>query len=426
VRVFVSRELCSLAMILATAGGCREPAPSAGGPFGDRVAEYAPKIEKALGVTFKTPPKVEVRTRDQVRQFLLERLNEPVVQNELRGQTATYRVLGLIHDTLDLQKFFVPLLTEQIIGYYDPKTKVLYVVQGAPEEYVGLTIMHELVHALQDQYVNLDSIQHVVGNDDVQAAAQAVIEGQATYQTAAMMVGPANIAAALPSGWETIRASIRDAQASQPVFSAAPMVIQESLLFPYINGADFIRRYQLRRTGPFAFDSMPVSTEQVLHDTAYFATPPERPTTVVLPTVAGKIYENTMGEFGTRLFLFRHLRLRGDTSNASIRDAATAAAGWGGDRFATVRTAAGDGIAWVSVWDTPVDAAQFVSALDQALVNRYGVTAAKSDAGRRYATRARTALVTTRDLDGRTVVLYVDVPSGASTSVLDLAQVTLR
>ena len=58
------------------------------------------------------------------------------------------------------------VLTEQIIGYYDPKTKVLYVVEGAPEEYVGITIMHELVHALQDQYVNLDSLEHITGDDD--------------------------------------------------------------------------------------------------------------------------------------------------------------------------------------------------------------------------------------------------------------------
>ena len=68
----------------------------------------------------------------------------------------------------------VKLLTEQIIGYYDPKTKVLYVVKGSPEDYTGITIMHELIHALQDQYTNLDSLQHIIGDDDRAAAAQAV------------------------------------------------------------------------------------------------------------------------------------------------------------------------------------------------------------------------------------------------------------
>src|SRR6185312_6337308 len=141
-------------------------------------ATYVPMIEKALGRTFKTTPTLQVRTKDQVREFLIKHLSDSVPRRELAGQTATFRVLGLIPDTMDLKKFFVPLLTEQIIGYYDPRTKVLYVVQGAPADYIGFTIMHELVHALQDQYVNLDSLENQIEDSDRQTAVQAVIEGQ--------------------------------------------------------------------------------------------------------------------------------------------------------------------------------------------------------------------------------------------------------
>ena len=69
--------------------------------------------------------------------------------------------MGLLPDSLDLRKFMLSLLTEQIVGYYDPTTKVLYIVQGASDEMVGVTVSHELVHALQDQYINLDSLQKV-------------------------------------------------------------------------------------------------------------------------------------------------------------------------------------------------------------------------------------------------------------------------
>ena len=55
----------------------------------------------------------------------------------------------MIPDTLHMRDLYVKLLTEQIIGYYDPKTKVLYVVDGAPEGYVGETILPEVVPALQ-------------------------------------------------------------------------------------------------------------------------------------------------------------------------------------------------------------------------------------------------------------------------------------
>src|SRR3954468_8037318 len=287
-----------LILVAAAGSGCRR-APAGEGPYGAKVAEYVPMIEKSLGRKFKTPPKVEVRTKDQVREFLLRHLEDSIPQRELAGQTATFRVLGLIPDTLDLKKFFVPLLTEQIIGFYDPKTKVLYVVKGAPSDYVGFTIMHELVHALQDQYIDLDSLENETKDSDRQSAVQAVIEGQATYEQAVLMTGgPGNIVASLPGGWEQIRSMIREAQATQPVFANAPMVIQESLLFPYVNGADFIRRYLMHHPGSMPFDSLPRSTEQVLHDAAFFSKQPNRPVSIKLPPIPGSVYENDFGEFG--------------------------------------------------------------------------------------------------------------------------------
>ena len=72
------------------------------------------------------------------------------------------------------------LYTEQIVGFYDPATKMLYVVDGAKPDQLGFVIEHELVHALQDQYTNLDSLLHIKGDDDRVLAAQSVMEGQAT------------------------------------------------------------------------------------------------------------------------------------------------------------------------------------------------------------------------------------------------------
>src|SRR3954470_15006306 len=134
----------AFAVVLLLATACRRD--DGGAPYARQLAEYTPRVEEALGRKFKKPPVLEVRTRDQVRQFLLRHLEDSIPQRELAGQTALFHALGLIPDTLDLGKLFVPLLTEQIIGYYDPRTKVLYVVEGAPKDYAGYTIMHELVH----------------------------------------------------------------------------------------------------------------------------------------------------------------------------------------------------------------------------------------------------------------------------------------
>lgn len=412
------RAVAMLGLLVALAA-CRRDGVVGQGPYGDKVATLIPQIERSVGVKFKRPPKVEVRSPHQVREFLLRQFDATDPRRELEGEQATYKLLGMIPDTLDLRKFLVDLLTEQVIGYYDPTTKVLYVVQGAPDDLVGTTITHELVHALQDQYVNLDSLQHVTGDDDRQSAAQAVIEGEAVYEQMSIMLGGNDNLAARLGGWDRVRDLIRENQGSQPIFSAAPLVIQESLLFPYINGADFVRRFKALRPGRLPFDSMPTTTEQVMHERAYFGTPRVYAIPISLPAVANGVYQNDLGEFGTRLFLFQHLK----EQSTAIR----AAAGWRGDRYVVVRTGDGNAIAWMTVWDTPVDAAEFVTAAGEAMAKRYGTSApATAVAGRRTLEgRGRIVQITEREIDGQSVVLFVDAPARAGPNLFDLAKVRL-
>ena len=396
-------------------------------PYERQLAEYTPQVEAALGLKFKTPPKMEVRTKDQVRDFLLSHIEDSVARRELDGQTALFHALGLIDDTLDLKKLFVPLLTEQIIGFYDPRTKVLYVVDGAPKDYAGYTIMHELVHALQDQYISLDSLEKLTYDSDRQSAMQSVIEGQATFEQMLMMTGgKGSLTGSLPGGWQQMQDMIRQATATQPVFASAPMVIQEALLFPYVNGADFVRRYKERHPSRLSFDSLPLSTEQIMHDDAYFGSHKSLPVTVGLPPIANQIYQNNLGEFGIRLFIYHHLK--------NIKTAAAAAQGWGGDRYAVVRTPKGNGVVMVSTWDTAVDGAEFVSALTAVTGKRFGDStgvipaANKSETAnlRRYTGKGRTVVIATREVDGRMIVSYVEVPEGANAALVDLSKVTLR
>ena len=406
-----------LLLTLVLAAGCRERADVGSGPYADKVALDIPQIEKAVGVKFKTPPKLELRSRDQVRDFLLAKLREPDAVKQMANSERTYKLLGLLPDTMHLSDFFVKVLTEQIMGYYDPKTKVLYVVDGAPEEFVGLTIMHELVHALQDQYVNLDSLEHVTGDDDRAAAVQAVIEGEATYEQVFIMAGGSgNLAAQLPGGWESMRTTIREAQQNQPIFSSAPMVIQETLLFPYINGADFVRRFKAHEPGKLPLTDMPISTKQLMHDSAFFTKTRDLPSEVTLPSIRGTVDQNAFGEFGTRLYIYQHTR----NQDLSIR----ASNGWDGDRYALVKTPSGDALVWATVWDTPGDAAEFMSAIDQVMRERFNVRPRVKGEQRHFDTDKRVVEVDVREVDGRPLVLYVDVPAAVSpSSLVDFAKV---
>ena len=349
--------------------GCGQDAhTAAGGAYAREVADAVPRVERAVGLRFKQPPRVESRSRADVRAFLEKQFATSHAVRDLAGTEAAYKLFGLLPDTMHLRAELEDLLSEQIVGFYDPKTKVLYVVDGAPSTEVGLVISHELVHALQDQYLNLDSLQSLEGDDDRESAAQAVIEGQAVYDQLVAMAGNRNFIALVPGGWDAVRQQIRQNQDAMPKFANAPMLLQESLIFPYLSGAEFMREFDVREPGKQPYGDMPTSTEQIMHpEQAYFGHR-DQPMHVALPPPPGGAsrvrYDNDLGEFGTRLFLYQHL----NDQPASIRGAS----GWGGDRYEVVDTPKGPALVWVTVWDSAVSAAQFLDLLRQTVSHRYG------------------------------------------------------
>ncbi len=405
---------------LGLVGACEKPKPKNEGPYATEVAQAIPMIEKAVGLKYKSPPKIEMRSKAQVREFVLKQFTEPQAVRDLTGQEAAYKRLGMIPDTLQLQPFLTNLLEEQIVGYYDPRTKVLYVVEGAPKDVAGITITHELVHALQDQYISMDSIQKVRDDNDRLSAAQSVLEGQAVYEQIAIMLGGSNIAINLPGGWDRIRDLIRESQASMPIFAAAPRVIQETLIFPYLSGAEFYRNYKERKPDTLIYQAMPTSTEQIIHPAAFFVNR-DAPTRVNLGTLSNATasYDNDLGEFETRLFLFENL----NDQNEAVRGAS----GWDGDRYAVLNTPQGPGIAWLTVWDSPVEAGEFFHIAGQAVEKRFNVkaTAGASSTDKTYSATTRSLRLTAAEVSGRSVVIYVDVPRGANTSIIQIGQVRL-
>jgi hypothetical protein len=411
----VNRRLAAgLAVLSLGSAACRRGPAASGDPYADAVQRAIPGVEKGVGLTFRTPPKYASRTREQVRAFVVAQFEKPDELAKLAGRTAAYKRLGLLPDTLDARRMFEALLAEQIAGLYDPKTKTFYFVADGEPAAVGIVASHELVHALQDQYLNIDSLDASTADDDHLAAAHALIEGQATLN----MVGGQGFAAMLGSGWDKVRDAIREQRAAAPVFSSAPAAVQEELLFPYLNGADFMRRAREHAPTANLLNHLPQSTEQVLHDAAFFGTR-DVPTVVTLPPIPGATvtFQNTLGEFSTRLFLFQQSR--------NVADAARAAAGWDGDRYAVVRTSAGEGLVWVSVWDSERDASEFLTAAASAVATRYAIgdpfarvdTTSPRPTSWSVSPAGRTVTATQLVVDGRPTVIYQDVPGAAPLAI---------
>jgi hypothetical protein len=418
------RSAAALVALLSFAAACTSEGGAYKGPYEREVNLAIPAIEKSAGFPFKRMPKVETRSKDEVRGFLEKKFDESTPALELAGAERAYKLLGLLPDSLDLRKFMLKLLAEQVVGYYDPATKVLYVVDGADKkdggEILRVTISHELVHALQDQYANLDSLEKLHGDNDRQSTMQAVMEGQATYEQLASMVGGQS-ALNMPGSWERVRRVIRDAQGTMPIFASAPMLIQETLLFPYLSGAEYVKGFKEKRSGQLPYAPLPQSTEQILHPEK-FLTLEDAPLRLRLPkpNAGSVVYDNDLGEFETRLFLYQHLK--------DLGVAGQGADGWGGDRYLVVNAGSGAGITWLSLWDTPIDAAQFRDAVERTIERRFGTTPGSGGSGntRRFTAKGRTIEVTAAMVLGKAAVLYTDVPAGASTNLIDLAKVTLE
>ncbi len=416
-------RLARIALVATLAlAACSEKGQVAeGSAYSGKVAELIPKIEKVTGMIFKTPPKVATKTAAEVSSFLEQQFAESRAATELEGQEQAYKLLGLIPYEVNVKRLMLELLAEQVAGYYDPKTKTLYVVQGAPAEAVGITLAHELVHALQDQYINLDSIQSAQNDNDRATATQSVIEGHATYEQMVLTLGGEGaLADKLPGGWDMIRQQIREAKNTMPKLSAAPMLIQETLLFPYLAGAEYVRALEAAKGKGNPFARIPQSTEQVLHSAKFIAGTDSLPLRIALPKPTGGTvtYSNDLGEFETRLWLYEHLKDQAGAGRGAF--------GWAADAYQVVKTPKGNAIVWLSLWDSAVDAAEFRDFANQSVIKRFDpkdYLRAGAD-GRRYVEQGREMLLQPVVVGGRSGVLWIDNPVGARVEI-DATKATL-
>jgi hypothetical protein len=303
-----------------------------------------------VGLEFKTPPQSELVTRDQVREYLLAKVRKEFPDEKLEGVQAAYRLLRLLPDTLDLKTLLLDLYAEQVAGYYDPDSSLLYAVQGADRAQLRLIMAHELVHALQHQYLPLDSVMVQRGNGDRLAAAQAVLEGHATIASVRVLAPDPEVLASADF-WEAYRDQVRNQQQTMPVFSEAPLVLKESLIFPYLGGAEFMRWWDANREEALPVGAqLPLSTEQVLHPERYAAA--DLPVAVAFPDSSAEVmYQDTLGELEIQILL---AELRG--GEFAILEIPL---GWGGDRYRVYRTAAGPALVWLTAWDSQPQADRF-------------------------------------------------------------------
>ena len=329
--------------------------------LGALAADLLPDLAARAGMELRSPVRLERRSRAALVRYLETKLDEELPVGEARNRVDAYALLGLVPADVDLRGVLLELYTEQVSGFYEPDSTALFVLDDQPEEALRALLVHELVHAIQDQSVDLDAVTDPSLGSDRATAAQAAIEGHATlvmfeYLTEQMTGAPVDLGS-VPDFAAQVRPALEAMSAQFPALAGAPRIIRESLLFPYVDGAGYVQRLWTdgRRSDPFG-SRLPLSTEQVLDSGA--AAP-----VVVRLTVDGAtpVHDDVLGRLELGILLEDVVGLSGGTEST----AGAVADGWDGDRYALVELADGRRtLVSVIVWDSPGARDRFVDAVE--------------------------------------------------------------
>jgi hypothetical protein len=359
VRVFLTLALWVLP---ACAGDAQQAPPlvrSSDPELRELAAALLPDLARRSGLELKGPVRLERRTRAELERYLRHKLDERLPESEARRTVAAYALLGLVPDTLDLRALMMGLYTEQVAGFYEPDSVALFILDDQPAAVLQPLLVHELVHAVQDQSVDLRALTDPNLGNDRATAAQAAIEGHATlvmleYLSEQMRGAPVDLARVQDFAG-TLRPALEGMQGQFPALSGAPAVVRQTLFFGYVEGAGFVQDLWSKggRTAPFGAH-LPLSTEQVLTRDLTDA-----PVRLSLAVEGGRsVHEDDLGRLEAGVFLETHV----GAGQARLAD------GWGGDRYALVELpGGGQGLAWVVVWDGAYARDRWVAAVDGSL-----------------------------------------------------------
>ncbi|MCE9584231.1 MAG: hypothetical protein K8T20_17230 [Planctomycetes bacterium] len=341
-------------------------------------------VEEERGMKFKHPVKVQIQNEKDLKAMVQKSFDEEWPEEKAKKEEAAYKKLGLIPQDMDLRKFMVELLTDSIGGYYDPKTKQLFLIRrsdGASNpmneqmkqmygvDWDTMATIHEMTHALQDQYYDLQTIPtDMEGEDDLTKAMQCVFEGEANYVMYDHVLGAKGMKLrSLPS----LKMFLAGGAQGSEKMNSAPEVLKRGLAFPYMEGMVFVHAVLVKGDAwekeEELYTTLPLSTEQILHPEKYLT--PDWPQTVRMPDLAGalgkgweRLTENTLGELNVQVLLGEFL-----SRKKQPKTIAKAAAGWDGDRFAVYQKGESLALAWYSTWDSEDDAKEFQKAAKKAL-----------------------------------------------------------
>lgn len=316
------------------------------------VDELAAYVAEARGLDFLSDVVVELEDGAAFEARLLEDFEDDV--DDIEDAEVFYRALGLLDPDQSLLDELRKIFSAGVLGFYDTETNELVVRGATPTPYVQQTIVHELVHALDDQHFELNRPQYDDRKDEISLGFSAVIEGNASrIESQWLSEQPAEF-----------RERVRQEEAAFAAgidVGAFPPILLFQIGAPYQQGEVFVGRLVARngeRGVDAALTDPPDTSEQVLFPDLYTTREPR--IEVPPPPADGEIVDD--GVIGA-LFLYGLFTTGESTVNPA--DAVRAIDGWGGDWAVTWVDGDQACIRADLVGDTEGDTDELMSTLEQ-------------------------------------------------------------
>lgn len=341
-------------------------------------------ISKTRKLEFKNSPDIKIVSKNKIKENIKKQIEKYYTKERLDTDAKLLLKLGLISEIEDYETKVLGLLTEEIAGYYTPDDKKIYVTENALGEIMpgipSISIMHEQVHALQDQHHDLTTIHQsqLLENADKSLAVQSVIEGEATVlMYDAFFRSMRGMGLTGSTDKFDLRSFVIDSLlAYSKRFKTEkdkPAIFMENLLFPYVWGGSFIQ-YTVNAKGweevDLIYIDMPASSEQIMHPEKYYIVRDE-PKKVDFPDLSGllgsawiRLSKDTLGEFS--FYLIGKVFLD-ELSTKMMSE------GWGGDGFELYEEVNSKKTLFLvlSKWDSERDADEFFSFYKKIIEKKY-------------------------------------------------------
>jgi hypothetical protein len=276
------------------------------------ICDAAEFVQLARGRPFRTFPDVELLEDAEFDRELLADFED--YRDDYDVDEVKLSALGLLDPELSLADVVRDSLEVGVVGFYDPETGQLVVRGDDLDLYVQLVLVHELAHAFDDQWFDLNRSDFI--DDDADYGFSAVVEGNASRVEGLWRDQLPSHDEAILNREEALALSPEDLDR----LLTLPPVVQDLQFSPYVDGWRYASALA-GAGGEAAIDEAltepPSGSELVLHPDIDRTADPE--IEVPVPPADGTVVDDgRIGELLLRLWLGR-----------------SPAEGWGGDRYVT-------------------------------------------------------------------------------------------